>query len=109
MRDAGTTTTRTNCTSCCCIARFEHFARRVIPGLRLPVFSCVSKQPYHSVPIVLPLPHSSWSRALASRTSEALSDGTTDILLILIAILFPPAAAGIITGCSCEFMRMVNR
>ncbi|KAI9638559.1 uncharacterized protein MKK02DRAFT_42958 [Dioszegia hungarica] len=26
----------------------------------------------------------------------------SDIILILVAIIFPPAAAGIITGCSCD-------
>ncbi|GAA5954224.1 hypothetical protein JCM3765_005324 [Sporobolomyces pararoseus] len=29
---------------------------------------------------------------------------TSDILLILVAILFPPAAAGILTGCSCDLL-----
>ncbi|KAF8524469.1 UPF0057-domain-containing protein [Gautieria morchelliformis] len=28
----------------------------------------------------------------------------SDILLILVAILFPPAAAAIITGCSCDLL-----
>ncbi|GAA5993589.1 hypothetical protein JCM10908_000128 [Rhodotorula pacifica] len=27
---------------------------------------------------------------------------SSDILLVLVAILFPPAAAGILTGCSCD-------
>ncbi|KII91116.1 hypothetical protein PLICRDRAFT_78450, partial [Plicaturopsis crispa FD-325 SS-3] len=29
---------------------------------------------------------------------------TTDVVLILVAILFPPAAAGFITGCSCDLL-----
>ncbi|KAF8632902.1 hypothetical protein AX17_004748 [Amanita inopinata Kibby_2008] len=29
---------------------------------------------------------------------------SSDVLLILIAILFPPAAAGIVTGCSCDLL-----
>jgi len=28
----------------------------------------------------------------------------SDILLILVAIIFPPAAAGFITGCSCDLL-----
>ncbi|KAJ6631216.1 hypothetical protein B0H10DRAFT_1773696 [Mycena sp. CBHHK59/15] len=28
----------------------------------------------------------------------------SDVLLILVAILFPPAAAGFITGCSCDLL-----
>ncbi|PWN91245.1 UPF0057-domain-containing protein [Acaromyces ingoldii] len=28
----------------------------------------------------------------------------SDILLILVAILFPPAAAAIVTGCSCDLL-----
>ncbi|TFK67571.1 UPF0057-domain-containing protein [Pluteus cervinus] len=29
---------------------------------------------------------------------------TSDVLLILVAILFPPAAALIVTGCSCDLL-----
>ncbi|GAA5942631.1 YqaE/Pmp3 family membrane protein [Sporobolomyces koalae] len=29
---------------------------------------------------------------------------TSDIILILVAIVFPPAAAGILTGCSCDLL-----
>ncbi|KAF6757702.1 hypothetical protein DFP72DRAFT_989215 [Ephemerocybe angulata] len=29
---------------------------------------------------------------------------TSDVLLILVAILFPPAAAAIVTGCSCDLL-----
>ncbi|TFK41540.1 hypothetical protein BDQ12DRAFT_678156 [Crucibulum laeve] len=29
---------------------------------------------------------------------------TSDVILILVAILFPPAAAAIITGCSCDLL-----
>ncbi|GAA5880817.1 hypothetical protein JCM16303_005128 [Sporobolomyces ruberrimus] len=29
---------------------------------------------------------------------------TSDILLILIAIIFPPVAAGMLTGCSCDLL-----
>ncbi|BGP35027.1 hypothetical protein JCM10296v2_006857 [Rhodotorula toruloides] len=29
---------------------------------------------------------------------------TSDILIILVAILFPPAAAAILTGCSCDLL-----
>ncbi|KAF8716016.1 hypothetical protein AX14_012499 [Amanita brunnescens Koide BX004] len=29
---------------------------------------------------------------------------TSDIILIIVAILFPPAAAAIITGCSCDLL-----
>ncbi|KAF8868203.1 hypothetical protein BD779DRAFT_1600910 [Infundibulicybe gibba] len=29
---------------------------------------------------------------------------TSDVILILVAILFPPAAAGMITGCSCDLL-----
>ncbi|KDR68445.1 hypothetical protein GALMADRAFT_231411 [Galerina marginata CBS 339.88] len=29
---------------------------------------------------------------------------SSDVILILVAILFPPAAAGIITGCSCDLL-----
>ncbi|KAG6888951.1 hypothetical protein C0995_004806 [Termitomyces sp. Mi166 len=29
---------------------------------------------------------------------------TSDVVLILIAILFPPAAAAIVTGCSCDLL-----
>ncbi|GAA6063517.1 hypothetical protein JCM10212_004730 [Sporobolomyces blumeae] len=29
---------------------------------------------------------------------------SSDILLILVAILFPPAAAAILTGCSCDLL-----
>ncbi|TFK17163.1 UPF0057-domain-containing protein [Coprinopsis marcescibilis] len=29
---------------------------------------------------------------------------TSDVALILIAILFPPAAAAIVTGCSCDLL-----
>lgn len=29
---------------------------------------------------------------------------SSDILLILVAILFPPAAAAFITGCSCDLL-----
>ncbi|KAF8308217.1 UPF0057-domain-containing protein, partial [Clavulina sp. PMI_390] len=29
---------------------------------------------------------------------------SSDVLLILVAILFPPAAAGFITGCSCDLL-----
>jgi len=29
---------------------------------------------------------------------------TSDVVLILVAILFPPAAAGFITGCSCDLL-----
>ncbi|PFH50508.1 hypothetical protein AMATHDRAFT_75587 [Amanita thiersii Skay4041] len=29
---------------------------------------------------------------------------TSDVLLIIIAILFPPAAAAIVTGCSCDLL-----
>ncbi|KAJ7284094.1 hypothetical protein C8J57DRAFT_1433026 [Mycena rebaudengoi] len=28
----------------------------------------------------------------------------SDVLLILVAIIFPPAAAGFITGCSCDLL-----
>ncbi|KAF8067640.1 hypothetical protein FPV67DRAFT_1492702 [Lyophyllum atratum] len=28
----------------------------------------------------------------------------SDVILIIVAILFPPAAAGIITGCSCDLL-----
>ncbi|KAF9456863.1 hypothetical protein BDZ94DRAFT_1274572 [Collybia nuda] len=28
----------------------------------------------------------------------------SDVLLILVAILFPPAAAGFVTGCSCDLL-----
>merc|ERR1712093_843824 len=31
----------------------------------------------------------------------AMSASTADVLLVLIAILFPPASAAILTGCSC--------
>ncbi|KAF8970457.1 hypothetical protein BDZ97DRAFT_1652593 [Flammula alnicola] len=29
---------------------------------------------------------------------------SSDVILILVAILFPPAAAGIVTGCSCDLL-----
>lgn len=29
---------------------------------------------------------------------------TSDIILVLVAILFPPAAAGFLTGCSCDLL-----
>jgi len=29
---------------------------------------------------------------------------SSDIILVLVAILFPPAAAGILTGCSCDLL-----
>ncbi|KAG5353071.1 hypothetical protein C0989_010694 [Termitomyces sp. Mn162] len=29
---------------------------------------------------------------------------TSDVILILIAILFPPAAAAVVTGCSCDLL-----
>ncbi|KZV99549.1 hypothetical protein EXIGLDRAFT_605469 [Exidia glandulosa HHB12029] len=29
---------------------------------------------------------------------------SSDVLLIIVAILFPPAAAGFITGCSCDLL-----
>ncbi|TEB23596.1 UPF0057-domain-containing protein [Coprinellus micaceus] len=29
---------------------------------------------------------------------------SSDVLLILVAILFPPAAAAIVTGCSCDLL-----
>ncbi|TDL24588.1 UPF0057-domain-containing protein [Rickenella mellea] len=29
---------------------------------------------------------------------------SSDVLLIIVAILFPPAAAGFITGCSCDLI-----
>ncbi|KAF9009543.1 hypothetical protein BDQ17DRAFT_1406575 [Cyathus striatus] len=29
---------------------------------------------------------------------------TSDVILILVAILFPPAAAAMITGCSCDLL-----
>ncbi|KAF5380160.1 hypothetical protein D9615_006129 [Tricholomella constricta] len=29
---------------------------------------------------------------------------TSDVILILVAILFPPAAAAIVTGCSCDLL-----
>jgi uncharacterized membrane protein YqaE (UPF0057 family) len=33
----------------------------------------------------------------------------SDILLILVAIIFPPAAVAIITGCSCDLLINVVR
>jgi uncharacterized membrane protein YqaE (UPF0057 family) len=29
---------------------------------------------------------------------------TSDVILILVAIIFPPAAAGFVTGCSCDLL-----
>jgi uncharacterized membrane protein YqaE (UPF0057 family) len=29
---------------------------------------------------------------------------SSDVIIILVAILFPPAAAGIVTGCSCDLL-----
>ncbi|KAF9456864.1 UPF0057-domain-containing protein [Collybia nuda] len=29
---------------------------------------------------------------------------STDVILILVAMLFPPAAAAIVTGCGCDFL-----
>ncbi|KAF8341866.1 hypothetical protein F5887DRAFT_1062367 [Amanita rubescens] len=29
---------------------------------------------------------------------------TSDVILIIVAILFPPAAAAIVTGCSCDLL-----
>ncbi|KAK0535341.1 hypothetical protein OC835_002390 [Tilletia horrida] len=41
---------------------------------------------------------------LAPLPSPAMAVRSSDILIILIAILFPPAAVGILTGCSCDLL-----
>jgi len=29
---------------------------------------------------------------------------TSDVILVIVAIIFPPAAAGMVTGCSCDLV-----
>lgn len=76
-----------------------HFCTALQYSLSLPS-SSHSSLPSSSHQSLRPLAHINTPH----HSSQDTMARTSDILLVLVAILFPPAAAGILTGCSCDLL-----